>query len=90
VVVRAWQPVTHEKTVKTLAVVWQVAHGIPACRPDVIGNWECVNVPWVHSESLALWHDSHVVGKPAAVWFGFVVCWYCVKWHATHAVGVPR
>jgi hypothetical protein len=53
--------------------VWQAEHGFPACLPVVIGNQVWLNVPWFHDVSLALWHVSHVVGNPAAWWFGFVV-----------------
>jgi hypothetical protein len=37
-------------------------------------------VPCSQLESDARWQFWHVVGKPAATWFGFVVCWYCVLW----------
>ena len=31
----------------------------------------------------------HVVGKPAAVWLGFVVAWNFGKWQLLHAVERP-
>ena len=55
--------------------MWQAEQGFPECRPVVIGNQVWLNVPWSHEVSVARWHVSHVVGKPAAAWFGFVVYW---------------
>jgi hypothetical protein len=56
--------------------VWQAEQALPACLPDVIGNQEWVNLPRAQELSVALWQVSHVVGKLAPMWFGFVVFWY--------------
>jgi hypothetical protein len=59
-------------------LTWHDAHGAVACRPRS-GNVEWLNVPWFHDVSVALWQVSHVVGNPAAWWFGFVVAWYFAR-----------
>ena len=35
------------------------------------------------------WQELHVVGNPAAAWFGLVVCWYADWWQLTQAVESP-
>jgi hypothetical protein len=49
---------------KLLGVVWHWAHET-LCGPE-IGNHVCEKFPCVQVMSVALWHESHVVGKPAA------------------------
>ena len=68
-----WQPVVQLKTAKLVAFVWQAEQGFPECRPDVIGNQVWLKTPCVQAVSVNLWQESQVVGKPAAVWLGFVV-----------------
>ena len=74
VCVRPWQ-VVQLKAAKLFGVVWHDEQARPAWRPDVIGNHVWLNVPCCQVLSLARWHDWQVVGKPAAVWFGFAVRW---------------
>ncbi len=66
-----WQ-IVQLNTVKTFGVVWHWAHGT-AWRPLAIGNHVWLNVPSIHVASENLWHESQVVGKPAAMWFTGVV-----------------
>jgi hypothetical protein len=67
---RPWQ-FRQLNVAKLFAVVWQFTHAV-RCGPDEIGKrW--LKVPWVQLESLFRWQLSHVVGNPAAAWFGDVV-----------------
>ena len=56
----------------------------PISIRDVIASWvklnrfrspPASNAACCHVGSVALWHESQVVGKPAAMWLGLVVFW---------------
>ena len=59
---------------KTL-LTWHAAQGCVACTPTSAKNDVWLNVPSCQVASVALWHDSQVVGNPAAVWLGLLVFW---------------
>jgi hypothetical protein len=47
--------------------LWHVAHAVVACTPTS-GNVVWLNVARSHVASENLWHESHVVGNPWAMW----------------------
>src|SRR5512140_3779179 len=69
--------------------LWDAPHTCAACTPTSgnVASWS--NFPWLHAVSVTLWHVSHVVGNPAATWFGFVVAWYFGRWQPAQSRGVP-
>ena len=64
-----------------LPPIWQLAQATVWCLP-VRGKRVVLWLKLAGVQPFVVWHVAHVVGKPAATWFGFLVAWYLAWWQA--------